>query len=215
MLTETLAVPRSRALDALDVLASEFGLPGQRAAAESAGDGWRGFLGPGEGYGIAVDTAGSAYVTGIAFSSNFPVRGGPDLTFNGVFDAFVAKVNPAGTGLVYAGFIGGSAGERGFGIAVDSNGNAYVTGETESPDFPTRMGPDLTFNGGTSGFLDSFVAKISETDGTPTTPTSREQCMKGGWQRFKDAQGRPLFKNQGQCVKFVETGGKQQPRRRS
>src|SRR5437867_8009552 len=82
------------------------------------------------GYGIAVDVAGNAYVTGFTSSSEatFPVTVGPDLTFNGAFNAFVAKVNAAGTALVYAGYIGGSGGDEGFGIAVDSAGNAYVTG---------------------------------------------------------------------------------------
>ena len=83
---------------------------------------------------------------------------GPDLTFNGIFDAFVAKVNPAGTALDYAGYIGGSDGDVGFGIAVDSTGNAYITGEAESSEatFPVTVGPDLTFNG-----FDAFVAKVN------------------------------------------------------
>ena len=113
------------------------------------------------GYGIAVDATGAAYVTGYTYSSEatFPVVGGPDLTFNGGnHDAFVAKVNPAGTGLVYAGHIGGSGGDFGYGIAVDGASAAYVTGYTSSSEatFPVVGGPDLTYNSG----WDAFVAKI-------------------------------------------------------
>ncbi len=101
------------------------------------------------GYGIAVDGAGNAYVTGSTTSdqATFPVTGGPDLTFNGYYDAFVAKVNPAGTALLYAGYIGGAGDDEGYGIAVDGAGNAYVTGYTDSDQatFPVtrRAGPDL------------------------------------------------------------------------
>jgi hypothetical protein len=118
------------------------------------------------GYGIAVDSAGNAYVTGSTDSTEttFPVLVGPDLTLNnnsGVDDAFVAKVNPTGSALVYAGYIGGSSGDYGYGIAVDSDGNAYVTGNTGSSEatFPVTVGPDLTYNGGSGG--DAFVAKVN------------------------------------------------------
>jgi hypothetical protein len=114
------------------------------------------------GLGIAVDSAGNAYVTGYTDSTeaSFPVTVGPDLTHNGFFDAFVAKVNPAGTAFVYAGYIGGSGLDIGTGIAVDSAGNAYVTGYTGSTEatFPVLGGPDLTFNG---GIVDAFVAKVN------------------------------------------------------
>ncbi|MGH8557260.1 MAG: SBBP repeat-containing protein, partial [Methylococcales bacterium] len=83
--------------------------------------------------------------------ATFPVKAGPDLTLNGDLygDAFVAKVNAAGTGLVYAGYIGGNNSDYGFGIAVDIAGNAYVTGDTFSTEatFPVKAGPDLTYNG--------------------------------------------------------------------
>ena len=114
------------------------------------------------GHGIAVDGSGNAYVTGQTYSTEatFPVIGGPDLTYNGSYDAFVAKVNPSGTALVYCGYIGGSDWDEGSGIAVDSSGNSYVTGETSSTEatFPVIGGPDLTHNGGT---WDAFVAKVN------------------------------------------------------
>ena len=113
------------------------------------------------GYGIAVDAAGNAYVTGSTESTEttFPVTVGPDLTYNGISDAFVAKVNADGTALVYAGYIGGSRGDFGYGIAVDAAGNAYVAGNTTSTEttFPVTIGPDLTHNGG----YDAFVAKVN------------------------------------------------------
>ena len=116
-----------------------------------------------EGTGIAVDGAGNAYVTGWTGSNeaSFPVVAGPDLTFNGApgdTDVFVAKVNPTGSALLYAGYLGGDKNEWGGRIAVDAAGNAYVTGETRSDQttFPAVGGPDLTFNGGS----DAFVAKI-------------------------------------------------------
>jgi len=116
------------------------------------------------GNGIAVDGSGNAYVTGVTDSTEatFPVIGGPDPTYNsGSDDAFVAKINASGSGLVYCGYLGGSGEDKGNGIAVDSSGNAYVTGSTDATEapspFPVKVGPDLTRN----GWQDAFVAKIS------------------------------------------------------
>jgi uncharacterized repeat protein (TIGR01451 family) len=116
-----------------------------------------------------VDADGNAYIAGETNSSesSFPKTVGPDLTYNGGVDAFVAKVNAAGTALLYAGYIGGSGDDRGNGIAVDGSGNAYITGETNSaqatfPDgdgFGAIPGFDLTHNGG----VDAFVAKVDAT----------------------------------------------------
>jgi hypothetical protein len=136
------------------------------AKVNAAGTGlvYAGYLGGSSldyGNSIAVDSAGNAYITGETFSSQatFPVKSGPDLTYNGASDAFVTKVNAAGTGLVYAGYLGGSSLDYGNSIAVDSAGNAYITGETFSSQatFPVKAGPDLTIN----GFEDAFVAKVS------------------------------------------------------
>jgi len=122
---------------------------------------YAGFLGGSsgdQGAGIVVDGAGNAYVSGWTESTDFPVVVGPDLTYNGGGDGFVAKVNAAGTSLVYAGFLGGSGSDSGSGVVVDNAGNAYIKGATNSTDFPTTGGPDLTYNG---GYVDAFVAKIS------------------------------------------------------
>ncbi len=126
---------------------------------------YAGYIGGGnddQGLGIAVDGSGNAYVTGRTLSTQttFPVTAGPDLTQNGLDDAFVAKVNAAGTALVYCGYIGGSDDDEGYGIAVDGSGNAYVTGRALSTEtsFPVTVGPDLTHNGGGA---DAFVAKVN------------------------------------------------------
>jgi uncharacterized protein (TIGR03437 family) len=102
------------------------------------------------GRGIAVDAAGQAYITGETASTDFPVTPGAaqtslagqpvesGLTWYG--DAFVAKLDAAGDRFLYATYLGGSAPDIGYGIAVDSSGNAYVAGATQSADFPTTAG---------------------------------------------------------------------------
>ena len=113
-----------------------------------------------QGYGIAVDSAGNAYVTGLTESNDFPTTPGAfQTTFGGYQDAFVAKLSPSGSALVYSTYLGGSSYDIGYGIAVDSAGNAYVTGLTQSTDFPT-MNPLQPTYGGSD---DVFVAKLNPT----------------------------------------------------
>ena len=84
-----------------------------------------------EGTGIAVDSSGNAYVTGVTQSTDFPTAHPLQAVYGGGMvygDAFVAKLNPAGSALVYSTYLGGSGVDEGTGIAVDSAGNAYVTG---------------------------------------------------------------------------------------
>jgi len=118
------------------------------------------------GNAVAVNAAGAAYVAGSTFSTqaSFPVLEGPDLTHNGATDIFVAKVNVAGTALNYAGYIGGNGGDPGRGIAVDNDGNAFVTGTAASSggSFPAVVGPDLTSN----GYIDAFVSRVTEPSDT-------------------------------------------------
>ena len=115
-----------------------------------------------DGYGIAVDAAGSAYVTGLTYSPewSFPVVIGPDLTQNSppgpmLADAFVAKVVPEGTMLAYCGYIGGEEADYGRSVAVDRSGQAVVVGITESDEstFPVQGVLDTTYNGGGDGFV--------------------------------------------------------------
>jgi BNR/Asp-box repeat./Beta-propeller repeat. len=87
--------------------------------------------------GIAIDLTGNAYVTGSTYSSILPATpGAPQTAPAGDTDAFVTKLNPTGSGLVYSTFLGGSGADDGYAIAVDSLGQAYVTGCTRSADFP-------------------------------------------------------------------------------
>ncbi len=108
-----------------------------------------------EGYGIAVDDNGSAYVTGVTRSSDFPILN-PYQTDQGGEDVFVAKLSSSGNGLIYSTYLGGGDLDEGHGIAVDGSGNACVTGFTGSSDFPT-LNPYQTYQGGT----DAFVTKLS------------------------------------------------------
>ncbi|MBX3280016.1 MAG: SBBP repeat-containing protein [Acidobacteria bacterium] len=112
---------------------------------------------------IAVDAGGNVYVVGNTSSTQatFPTAVGPDLTYNlGLQDAFIAKINAAGTALVYAGYIGGASSDHAQGVAVDGDGNAYVVGETFSNQdtFPVFIGPDIEYNGGQDGFITKINA---------------------------------------------------------
>jgi hypothetical protein len=121
------------------------------------------------GFGIALDAAGDAYVTGFTASSNFPTTAGAfDTSFNGGQDVFVTKLNPAGTSALYSTYIGGSSNDQGLAIAVDASGNAYVTGFTGSTNFPIRADTSQippgsfvyrsTYQGGST---DAFVTKLN------------------------------------------------------
>ena len=120
------------------------------------------------GAGIAVDSSGNAYVTG-GTNRNFPTTPGAfQITFGGGnSDAFVTKLNPAGTALVYSTYLGGAGGDAASRIAVDGSGNAYVTVGT-SGNFPTTPGVFQTRFGGTS---DAFVALISPLPAVPPSTT--------------------------------------------
>ena len=110
------------------------------------------------GRGIAVDAAGNAYVTGQTSSSDFPAANPLQPTLRGGVDVFVAKFDPSGSNLIYSTYLGGSGGQIGRGITVDAAGNAYVTGNTASTDFPTANPFQATFGGGRT---DNFVTKLN------------------------------------------------------
>ena len=129
------------------------------------------------GTSIAVDGGGYAYVAGITTSTAFPVTAnaaqpkyggtlGQNDTTTG--DAFVAKVNPSGTAMVYSTYLGGQRDDAAFGIAVDSSGNAYVVGNAASTDFPTTAQSYQPVHKGTGGSRwvaagDAFVTKLNAT----------------------------------------------------
>lgn len=109
------------------------------------------------GVGIAVDSAGNAYVTGQTNSPNFPTQNAYDSSYNSGDDVFVTKLNADGNTLIYSTYLGGSNNEYSYDIAVDSAGNAYLTGRTHSTNFPTQNAYDASHNG---GVRDVFVSKL-------------------------------------------------------
>jgi hypothetical protein len=114
-------------------------------------------------YGIATDSAGNAYVTGLTTSTSFTgaPAGGAQPSANGAGDAFVAKLNPTGTALLYFTFLGGTGFDEGKSIAVDTSGNAYVAGYTNSPGLATPGAAQTSL----AGAYDGFVAKLNPSGG--------------------------------------------------
>jgi hypothetical protein len=125
------------------------------------------------GYGVAVDSAGNAYVAGYTSSPNFPTTNslvyqlsGTNITFNylsGYYNAFLAKIGPGGSPLIYSTYFGGNNIDVAEGVAVDSTGAAYLVGFTDSPNFPTNNPVQPYLGGATnaaSGY-NAFVAKFA------------------------------------------------------
>jgi hypothetical protein len=120
------------------------------------------------GFAIALDGAGNAYVTGVTADTRFATRSAAQPVFGGAGpsqtcgrasgDAYVAKLNADGSALSYATYLGGSNDDAGFDIAVGGDGSAYVTGYTQSTDFPTRNAVQSTLRGQADS--DAFVTKV-------------------------------------------------------
>ncbi|MCB1052064.1 MAG: SBBP repeat-containing protein [Acidobacteria bacterium] len=123
---------------------------------------WSTYLGAGGldfGMGVALDPGGNILVSGLTSSGGFPTTSGTyDQTFNGDQDIFVSKFSPDGGTLLFSTYIGGSFSDQNSGIAVDSSGNAYITGHTFSNDYPTTLGANSTT---INGSWDVFVTKLS------------------------------------------------------
>ncbi|MGV3721523.1 MAG: SBBP repeat-containing protein [Actinomycetota bacterium] len=123
--------------------------------------------------GVALDADRNAYITGITNSLEFPVTGGAFITSyaGGNSDGFVTKINRAGDAIVYSSFLGGTGPDDGRGIAVDPDGNAYVTGATGSEDFPVTPGVfQPEYGGGNDeggGPSDAYVFKMNPTGSAP------------------------------------------------
>ncbi len=149
------------------------------------------YLGGGNEYGeaIAVDPDGFAYVAGSTYSSNFPTRNPFQAkSGGGGYDAFVAKLNLSGDALVYSSYLGGNSGDAIYGIAVDSTGNAYVTGRTFSSNFPT-VNPYQASYGGQG---DAFVTKLNSSGSALVYSTYLGGAGEGhdwGWGIAVDAGG--------------------------
>ena len=119
-----------------------------------------GMNGSDAGMGIAADAAGNAYVTGETASTDFPVTASFQPTHGGSYDAFVTKFNPTGSTLAYSTFLGGDSFDQGMAIAVDGAGSAYVTGRTDSEDFPLAS-PIQPTPGAGQFDSDAFVTKLN------------------------------------------------------
>ena len=149
----------------------------------------------------APDDSGNLHVIGTTRSPDFPTTPDAfDSTHNGAgFDAWVGRLNPSGSSLDYSTYFGGAGpNDAASGLALHS-GSVYVVGYTDSADFPTTAAAfDPSFNGG----FDSWVARFAA--GAPL-PTSRDECKNDGWKTFG------VFRNQGECVNFVSTKGKNPP----
>jgi hypothetical protein len=117
------------------------------------------------GSAIAVDSSGNADVTGWTSSMTFPTLNPLQSKNNGGFDAFVTTLNATGTGLLFSTYLGGRGNDYGYGIALDSAGNAYVTGQTASTNFPTTAGTLQT------SASNAFVLKIDPPAGGPEAAT--------------------------------------------
>lgn len=140
---------------------------------------------------IAVDGSGSAYVTGYTRSSNFPRTIGPPFVGPSFLsDGFVVKLSPGGDAVVYATFFGGTGFELGKSIDVDSDGNAYVVGETGSSNFPTTPGAyDRTFG----SFQDPFALKLAPDGGSLVWSTYLGGAGSEAWVRGKRASDGTVY----------------------
>jgi len=108
--------------------------------------------------GIAVDKNGAAYVIGHTMSTDFLIKNAYQRTFAGGGDAFVTKLSLSGSNFVYSTYLGGTASDDAYGIAVDSSGAAYITGSTWSKNFPTKNAFQKKYGG---GLQDAFITKLS------------------------------------------------------
>lgn len=115
---------------------------------------------------IAVDSSGEAYVTGWTDSTDFPVVNPYQSQLKGFVNAFVTMLNPQGNALVYSTYLGGSMAEKGYGITVDSVGNAFVVGRTTSTDFPTVSALQATNNAADLGATNAFISELDPSGGT-------------------------------------------------
>ncbi|HEX8000312.1 MAG TPA: DNRLRE domain-containing protein [Pyrinomonadaceae bacterium] len=133
------------------------------------------------GGGIALDSSGNIYLTGSTSSLNFPLVNPTQATKTDFSnDAFVMKVNPLGTALLFSTYLGGNASDYASDIALDSSGNVFVTGTTESDDFPTTAGAFRTAH---FGYQDPFVTKID----TVTPSVVYSTYVAGGGSDYSEA----------------------------
>ena len=175
------------------------------------------YLGVGGGAnGIAVDAAGSAYVTGSA-GQNFPTTAGAfQTTFGGRLafggDAFVTKLDPSGSALVYSTYLGGSGTDEGKSIAVDAAGNAYVTGSTNLPSFPTTPDAFQRCCGGGFNGSGAFFTKLNPTGSALVYSTFIDgNDFDAGLGIAVDPNGNAYITGSSNSTRFPTTAGSFQP----
>ncbi len=116
--------------------------------------------------GIALDAANDVWLTGWTDSADFPVKDGLDESLTGFREAFVMKLSGADGSILYSTFLGGDYVDEGADIAIDANGDVWLTGRTESTDFPTVNAIQGSLNGPAYAYSDTFVTKLSADGGT-------------------------------------------------
>lgn len=159
---------------------------------------------------IAVDASGNAYVTGYTLSTDFPTTTGAfQPTFAGGYDAFVAKLTPTGSALIYSTYLGGSDREEGYGIAVDPAGNAYATGYTYSADFPST--PGAVQPSRTSVYSDAWVTKLGPTGSVRYSTYLGGSFDEHGLAIAADASGNAYVTGVTGSLDFPTTPGAYQP----
>jgi hypothetical protein len=157
--TNSADFPTQNAYDAslngeYDLFLTKFS-PGGNALVYST---YLGGTGTDNGFAVALDGGGNAYVTGSTSSSDFPTLNAYDGTQNGAYDAFITKFSAAGNTLVYSSFLGSSGQDAAHAIAVDGTGCAYVAGETWEANFPTVGAYDNSYGGSRDAFVTKFSA---------------------------------------------------------
>ena len=135
--------------------------------------------GPEYGGAIVVDDSGHAYVVGHTSSSNFPTENPYQDSLAGLSDLFITMLSPSGDSLVYSTYLGGDGSDLVGDIAIDDSGNAYVTGRTQSTDFPTKN----PYQDSLIGNEDVFIAKLS----SGIVPYACGDCNADGFVNFADA----------------------------
>jgi hypothetical protein len=156
---------------------------------------------------IIVDSDGSAYIAGYTYSADFPTTAGAyDRTYNGGdIDAFVAKLSPDGHELAYSTFLGGGSDDYGGGIAVDSDGQAFFTGYTESSNFPTTPG---AFDTSHNGVSDVVVAQLNaEGSGLVYSTFAGGNSIEIGYDIAVDGDGSAYITGQTMSMNFPTTPG--------